>query len=161
MNRILSKDIFVPVSDHEADVRVTVSVEKKALKLDPKTPAKIHIVKAYSEYLENHSDYTHASVVNLAIAVLQDIMRDNTDSWVAIAKKNLILTTCKINNFLSVYCHNSDTFSFAGIQLPILPAMMPSLISDQIQTVQSLDRRAGQVFYMNVVTGRASVNNEH
>jgi len=43
-----------------------------------------------------------------------------------------------------------DHISFLGIQLPVIAAMLPSLVLNDIATVQALDRRVAAVFYLDV-----------
>jgi hypothetical protein len=44
-----------------------------------------------------------------------------------------------------------DSISFLGIQLPVIAALLPSLVLNQIATVQPLDRRIAAVFFLDVV----------
>lgn len=46
-----------------------------------------------------------------------------------------------------------DNISFLGIQLPVIAALLPSLVLNDIAIVQSLDRRIGAVFYLDVKYG--------
>jgi len=48
----------------------------------------------------------------------------------------------------------SDNIDFLGIQLPVIAAMLPSLVLNEIATVQALDRRSGAVFFMDVLAGQ-------
>lgn len=48
-----------------------------------------------------------------------------------------------------------DNISFLGIQLPVIAALLPSLVLNQISIVQALDRRQGAVFYLDIKTGQA------
>jgi hypothetical protein len=43
-----------------------------------------------------------------------------------------------------------DYISFLGIQLPVITALLPSLVLNDVATVQALDRRIGGVFYLDV-----------
>jgi len=43
-----------------------------------------------------------------------------------------------------------DNISFLGVQLPIIAALLPSLVLNEVALVQSLDRRTGSVFYLDV-----------
>jgi len=47
-----------------------------------------------------------------------------------------------------------DSISFLGIQLPVISALLPSLVLNQIGIVQALDRRTGSVFYLDVKYGQ-------
>lgn len=48
-----------------------------------------------------------------------------------------------------------DSISFLGIQLPVIAALIPSLVLNQIATVQPLDRRIAAVFFLNVLAANA------
>jgi hypothetical protein len=54
-----------------------------------------------------------------------------------------------------------DSIAFLGIQLPVIAALLPSLILNDIASVQALDRRMGAVFYLNVAYGtdKGSISN--
>jgi len=44
----------------------------------------------------------------------------------------------------------SDNIEFLGIQLPVIAALIPSLVLNEVAIVQALDRRQGAVFYLDV-----------
>jgi hypothetical protein len=46
-----------------------------------------------------------------------------------------------------------DNISFLGIQLPVIAALLPSLVLNDIAIVQALDRRIGAVFYLDIQYG--------
>lgn len=46
-----------------------------------------------------------------------------------------------------------DSTQFLGIQLPVIAALLPSLVLNDIASVQALDRRIGGVFYLDVRYG--------
>lgn len=48
---------------------------------------------------------------------------------------------------------DSAAISFLGIQLPVISALLPSLVLNKLAVTQALDRRSGAVFYMNVNYG--------
>jgi len=48
---------------------------------------------------------------------------------------------------------DSSAISFLGIQLPVISALLPSLVLNKLAVTQALDRRSGAVFYMNVKYG--------
>jgi len=50
---------------------------------------------------------------------------------------------------------DSSAIQFLGIQLPIISALLPSLVLNKIATVQALDRRSAGVFYLDVKYGNA------
>lgn len=47
----------------------------------------------------------------------------------------------------------SDNITFLGVQLPVIAAILPSLVLDELAIVQALDRRQGAVFYLDVKKG--------
>lgn len=48
----------------------------------------------------------------------------------------------------------SDNITFLGVQLPVIAALLPSLVMNKIGVVQALDRRTGSVFYLDVQYGQ-------
>lgn len=46
-----------------------------------------------------------------------------------------------------------DNISFLGVQLPVIAALVPSLVLNDIAVVQALDRRVGAAFYLDVKYG--------
>lgn len=46
-----------------------------------------------------------------------------------------------------------DNIAFLGVQLPVIAALLPSLVLNDIAVVQALDRRIGGVFYLDVKNG--------
>lgn len=46
-----------------------------------------------------------------------------------------------------------DSISFLGIQLPVITALLPSLVLNEISVVQAIDRRIAAVFYLDVKHG--------
>ena len=48
---------------------------------------------------------------------------------------------------------DGSNISFLGIQLPVIAAMLPSLVLNEIATVQALERRSGAVFYLDAKYG--------
>ena len=53
----------------------------------------------------------------------------------------------------------SSNIAFLGVQLPIISALLPSLVLNEIATVQALDRRSGSVFYLDALYGEAKDGN--
>ena len=45
---------------------------------------------------------------------------------------------------------DQSAISFLGIQLPVIAALLPSLVLNKIAVTQALDRRTGSVFYLDV-----------
>lgn len=50
---------------------------------------------------------------------------------------------------------DSSAISFLGIQLPVIAALLPSLVLNKLAVTQALDRRTGSVFYLDVNYGTA------
>jgi hypothetical protein len=50
---------------------------------------------------------------------------------------------------------DSSNIDFLGIQLPIIAALTPSLVLNEIATVQALEKRTGGLFYLNVTAVNA------
>lgn len=54
-----------------------------------------------------------------------------------------------------------DDISFLGVQLPVISAMLPTLVLNDVAIVQAIDRRVAAVFYLDVnygsVKGQAAV----
>jgi len=48
---------------------------------------------------------------------------------------------------------DSSAIQFLGIQLPVIAALLPSLVLNKIAVTQALDRRSGAVFYLDVKYG--------
>jgi len=52
----------------------------------------------------------------------------------------------------------SDAIAFVNYGFRVISALMPSLIANDIVSVQPMDRRTGQIFYLNYVAGTAKGN---
>jgi len=52
----------------------------------------------------------------------------------------------------------ADNITFLGIQLPVIAALLPSLVLNEIGMVQALDRRQGAVFYLDLQYGTTKGN---
>jgi len=50
---------------------------------------------------------------------------------------------------------DSSAIQFLGIQLPVIAALLPSLVLNKLAVTQALDRRSGAVFYLDVKYGTA------
>lgn len=48
---------------------------------------------------------------------------------------------------------DSSNVSFLGVQLPVIAALLPSLVLNELATVQALERRTGSIFYLDVTYG--------
>lgn len=47
----------------------------------------------------------------------------------------------------------SDSIAFARQMLPTIPALLPSLVAEEVSIVQAIDRPQAQVYYMNLKAG--------
>jgi len=61
---------------------------------------------------------------------------------------------CKQNSHL-FEATTEDSISFLGIQLPVISALLPSLVLNEVAIVQAIDRRIAAVFYLDVLYGTA------
>jgi hypothetical protein len=50
---------------------------------------------------------------------------------------------------------SQSDISFLGIQLPVIAALLPTLVLNDVAVVQAIDRRIAAVFYLNVLHGSA------
>jgi len=50
---------------------------------------------------------------------------------------------------------DQSAISFLGIQLPVIAALLPSLVLNKVAVTQALDRRTGSVFYLDVKYNQA------
>lgn len=50
---------------------------------------------------------------------------------------------------------DQSAISFLGIQLPVIAALLPSLVLNKLAVTQALDRRTGSVFYLDVKYNQA------
>ena len=55
---------------------------------------------------------------------------------------------------------DSSAIAFLGIQLPVIAALLPSLVLNKLAVTQALDRRSGAIFYLDVKygSGKGSVS---
>jgi len=49
----------------------------------------------------------------------------------------------------------ASNIAFLGVQLPVIAALLPSLVLNKIAVVQALDRRNGSIFFMDLKYGQA------
>lgn len=61
---------------------------------------------------------------------------------------------CKKQNKL-FEATTEDAIDFLGVQLPVIAAMMPSQVLNEISNTQALDRRVGGVFFLDILAGTA------
>jgi hypothetical protein len=95
-------------------------------------------IKAVDTYLKEKENRT-----------MNDIEKQN----VATCLENAMLESAgKSKLFETTYAEN---ISFLGVQLPVIAALLPSLVLNKIAIVQALDRRTGAVFYLDVKYGQS------
>ena len=97
-------------------------------------------IKAADEYIKLHEKR------NLSEFEKGNMAQCLENAMVEVALKQ------KSNIFETTY--GSD-ISFLGVQLPVIAALLPSLVLNKIGIVQALDRRTGSVFYLDVKYGQA------
>jgi len=68
---------------------------------------------------------------------------------------NAILETGVKQNSRLFETTTMDNISFLGIQLPVIAALLPTLVLNEVSIVQAIDRRIAAVFYMDVKYGNA------
>jgi hypothetical protein len=65
----------------------------------------------------------------------------------------LIETGLRGNRRLLQEATTGDAIQFMAIQLPVIAALIPSLVLNKVAIVQALDRRQGAVFYLDALYG--------
>ncbi len=65
----------------------------------------------------------------------------------------LVETGLRSNNRLLHEATTGDAIQFMAIQLPVIAALIPSLVLNKVAIVQALDRRQGAVFYLDALYG--------
>lgn len=99
-------------------------------------------INAVNKYLEEKQNRTLGVIEKRTIAqcldnaLIQDMVMRNQNSMLGISEATQM-----------------QHISFLGIQLPVIAALLPSLVLNKIATTQALDRRQGAVFYLNVKYG--------
>lgn len=69
--------------------------------------------------------------------------------------ENAILESGLRQNSRLFEATTADNISFLGVQLPVISALIPSLVLNELAIVQALDRRTGSVFYLDIQAGQA------
>jgi hypothetical protein len=102
------------------------------------------LVEAWAPYVK---------AVEIAMAEKGQKMKDHQKWNIAQCLENAIYEgglKAKSKIFETTY---SDNITFLGVQLPVIAAILPTLVLDEIAIVQALDRRQGAVFYLDVKRG--------
>jgi len=123
-----------------------MSIEKLVeSRLQETRMARKRLVEAHQPWIDSADKNRQAQ----GGAPLTDIQKEN----LAQVLENAILDAAgKKQLFETTYGQN---ISFLGIQLPVISALLPSLVLNEISTIQALDRRTGAIFYFDVKTGTA------
>ena len=73
----------------------------------------------------------------------------------AVCLENAVVQASLMGNSKLFEATEETDVSFLGIQLPVIAALLPSLVLNDVAIVQALDRRQGSVFYLDVDYGTA------
>lgn len=95
------------------------------------------------------------------IAKVEQWMNDKQNKTMSVWDKqniaqcleNSLDQSASMQNSRLMEATSSDNINFLGIQLPIIAALLPSLVLNDVAMVQALDRRQGGIFYMDVKHG--------
>ena len=71
----------------------------------------------------------------------------------AVCLENAVVQASLANKSKMFEATEEADVSFLGIQLPVIAALLPSLVLNDVAIVQALDRRQGSVFYLDVDYG--------
>lgn len=122
------------------DLHEAIRMEMKAMDARRDALCNKPLIKEHLEELDKHLERSRGS----GLSVME---RRN----VAQCLDNAIMEGgIKQNQRLFEATTTEDHISFLGIQLPVISALLPSLVLNDIATVQALDRRIAAVFYMDV-----------
>ena len=97
------------------------------------------IIEAAEEYVKSTNGKELTSLMKMNIARCCENALLNANS----GKSKLFETT------------DSSNVAFLGVQLPVIAALLPSLVLNELATVQALERRTGGIFYLDVKYGQA------
>jgi len=108
--------------------------------------------KAWSPYIGSVRNY---------MAKQGKVLTENDERNIARCLENALLESGVRSKSSIFETTDSAAISFLGIQLPVISALLPSLVLNKLAVTQALDRRSGAVFYMNVNYGttKGSVSN--
>jgi len=107
--------------------------------------SRTRLVEAWKPFIES----ADKNVQKEGRAPLTDLQKENLAQ---VLENSLLDTVGKKQLFETT---TGSNISFLGIQLPVISALLPSLVLNEIATVQALDRRTGSVFYFDVKAGQA------
>lgn len=114
---------------------------------------KANIYEAYRPLLESWKDYTNVVKENIAgysdiEATQLSILLENTKSEIEVSKGRLLNSTPVVEG-----TDISMVNTFSSNVFDIITAVMPNLLANDIVSVQPLDRRNGQVFFLKFTYG--------
>ena len=114
-----------------------INVQRDELCNDPEIKKYLTSVDEWLGKVENRQMNVHEKR-NVAQA-----LRNAIDQQVAIHGSRLYEAT------------TADNISFLGIQLPIIAALLPTLVMNEVAVTQTIDRRSAAVFYLDVRAGQS------
>jgi len=100
--------------------------------------------KSWSPYISSVKNY---------MAKQGKTLTENDERNIARCLENALLESGVRSKSSIFETTDSSAISFLGIQLPVISALLPSLVLNKLAVTQALDRRSGAVFYMNVQYG--------
>ena len=102
------------------------------------------LTKSWSPYISSVKGY---------MAKQGKSLTENDERNIARCLENALLESGVRSKSSIFEATDSSAISFLGIQLPVISALLPSLVLNKLAVTQALDRRSGAVFYMNVNYG--------
>jgi hypothetical protein len=102
------------------------------------------LTKSWSPYIGSVRNY---------MAKQGKALTENDERNIARCLENALLESGVRSRSSIFETTDSAAISFLGIQLPVISALLPSLVLNKLAVTQALDRRSGAVFYMNVNYG--------
>jgi len=112
------------------------------------------VAQRKAELLENWNPY-----VNIVGQYLQDKRQQDLSEYdkinMATVLENALGDLCAKRRSKLMETTDSSDISFLGVQLPVIAALLPSLVANKIALVQAMDRRIAAIFYMNILYGQA------
>jgi Major capsid protein Gp23 len=102
------------------------------------------LTKSWSPYISSVKGYMQKQ---------GKVLTENDERNIARCLENALLESGVRSKSSIFEATDSSAISFLGIQLPVISALLPSLVLNKLAVTQALDRRSGAVFYMNVKYG--------
>jgi hypothetical protein len=95
------------------------------------------------------------------IIAINEHLKSTQDREMSLSESRNV-AQCLENAFVEAMCKKQsrlfettteDAIQFLGIQLPVIAALLPSLVLNEIANTQALDRRIGAVFFLDMLAG--------